>query len=54
MIANPRRMRIQTLDSLNASIAKMQPLTGAAAGGNAVADNAEVKTLYRAAAAATS
>ena len=53
MTANPRRMRIQTLDSLNASIAKMQPLTGAAAGGNAVADNAEVKTLYRAAAAAT-
>jgi ATP-dependent helicase/nuclease subunit A len=53
MIVNPRRMRIQTLDSLNASIARMQPLTGAAASGNAVADNAEIKTLYRAAAAAT-
>jgi ATP-dependent helicase/nuclease subunit A len=53
VIANPRRMRIQTLDSLNASIAGMQPLTGTAAGGNAVADNAEVKALYRAAAAAT-
>jgi ATP-dependent exoDNAse (exonuclease V) beta subunit len=53
MIANPRRMRIQTLDSLNASIARMQPLTGAAASSNAVADNAEIKALYRAAAAAT-
>ena len=53
IIANPRRMRIQTLDSLNASIAGMQPLTGAAASGNAVADDAEMKSLYRAAAAAT-
>ena len=53
IIANPRRMRIQTLDSLNASIARMQPLTGAAASTNAVADDAEVKTLYRTAAAAT-
>ena len=53
IIANPRRMRIQTLDSLNASIAGMQPLTGAAASGNTVADDAEMKSLYRAAAAAT-
>jgi ATP-dependent exoDNAse (exonuclease V) beta subunit len=53
IVANPRRMRIQTLDSLNASIAGMQPLTGTAASGNAVADDAEVKTLYRLAAAAT-
>ena len=53
IVANPRRMRIQTLDSLNASIARMQPLTGAAASGNTVADNAEVKSLYRSAAAAT-
>ena len=53
IIANPRRMRIQTLDALNASIARMQPLTGTAAGGNAIADDAEVKTLYRTAAAAT-
>ena len=53
IIANPRRMRIQTLDSLNASIAGMQPLTGAAASGNAVADDAEVKSLYRQAAATT-
>ncbi len=53
IIANPRRMRIQTLDALNASIARLQPLTGAAASGNTVADNAEVKGLYRSAAAAT-
>ena len=53
LVANPRRMRIQTLDSLNASIARMQPLTGAAASGNTVANDAEVKALYRAAAAAT-
>ena len=53
LVANPRRMRIQTLDALNASVARMQPLTGAAASGNTVADNAEVKALYRAAAAAT-
>jgi ATP-dependent exoDNAse (exonuclease V) beta subunit len=53
LIANPRRMRIQTLDSLNASVARMQPLTGAAASGNTVADDAEIKALYRAAGAAT-
>jgi ATP-dependent helicase/nuclease subunit A len=53
IIVNPRRMRIQTMDSLNASIARMQPLSGAAAGGNTIADDAEMKTLYRTAAAAT-
>jgi ATP-dependent helicase/nuclease subunit A len=53
LIANPGRMRIQTLDSLNASIARMQPLTGGTATGNTVADEAEAKSLYRAAAAAT-
>ena len=53
LVANPRRMRIQTLDALNASVARMQPLTGAAASGNTVANDAEVKALYRAAAAAT-
>lgn len=53
LVANPRRMRIQTLDSLNASVAMMQPLTGAAASGNTVAADAEIKALYRAAAAAT-
>jgi ATP-dependent exoDNAse (exonuclease V) beta subunit len=53
LVTNPRRMRIQTLDALNASIARMRPLTGSSASGNAVADDAEIKGLYRAAAAAT-
>ena len=54
IIGNPRRMRIQTLDSLNASIARMQPLSGSgAAAGNAVPNDAEMKALYRDAAGAT-
>jgi ATP-dependent exoDNAse (exonuclease V) beta subunit len=53
IVANPRRMRIQTLDALNASIARMQPVTGGASVGNAVAGDAEMKSLYRSAAAAT-
>ncbi len=53
LVTNPRRMRIQTLDALNASIARMRPLTGSSASGNPVADDAEIKGLYRAAAAAT-
>ena len=53
LIGNPGRMRIQTLDSLNASIARMQPLTGGTSSSNTVADEAEAKSLYRAAAAAT-
>ena len=54
IIANPRRLRIQTLDSLNASIARSQPLssTGAAAGNSIIAD-AEMLALYRSAAALT-
>jgi ATP-dependent exoDNAse (exonuclease V) beta subunit len=50
---NARRMRIQTMDALNASIARMQPLTAGASAGNAVAGDAEIKRLYRGAAAAT-
>ena len=54
LITNPRRMRIQTLDSLNASIARSQPLTstGGAAGSAIVAD-AEMQILYRDAATLT-
>ena len=54
LIANPRRMRIQTLDSLNASIARLRPLTstGGAAGSSILAD-AEMKSLYRNAATLT-
>jgi len=52
--SNPRRLRIQTLDSLNASLARSRPITapGGAAGNTIVAD-AEIKRLYRQAAALT-
>jgi len=54
LIANPRRMRIQTLDSLNASIARTQPLTSTGgAAGNAIIADAEMRALYRHAAALT-
>jgi len=54
LIANPRRMRIQTLDSLNASIARTQPLTATGgAAGNAIIADAEMRALYRNAAALT-
>ena len=53
LIDHPRRMRIQTLDSLNASIARMQPLTSGATTGAAVVDMGEMSVLYRKAAAAT-
>ena len=54
LITHPRRMRIQTLDSLNAGIARSQPLTssGGAAGSAIVAD-AEMRMLYRDAATLT-
>jgi len=54
LIANPRRMRIQTLDALNASISRTQPLTttGGASGYAIIAD-VEMQTLYRDAAALT-
>ncbi len=47
-----RRLRIVTLDSLNATIARMQPLTSAGTGA-AVADEAQTAALYREAATAT-
>jgi ATP-dependent exoDNAse (exonuclease V) beta subunit len=50
---NPRRMRIQTLDALNASIARMLPLTVGASAGNAIAGDAEIRSIYRVAAVAT-
>ena len=53
LIDNPRRMRIQTLDSLNASIARMRPLTAGATSGSATVDLSEMSALYRQAAAAT-
>ncbi len=54
LVSNPRRMRIQTLDSLNASIARMRPLTLTNAGSLvAVAEDSRLDGLYREAAAAT-
>ena len=54
LISNPGRMRIQTLDSLNASISRMRPMSteGGAAQNNIVAD-AEMSSLYRNAAMLT-
>jgi ATP-dependent helicase/nuclease subunit A len=53
LIDNPRRLRIQTLDSLNAAIARMQPLTSGASTGTALVDMGQMNALYRQAAAAT-
>ena len=54
IVANPRRLRIQTLDALNASIARSRPLsTPGGATGSAVLADAEMHTLYRQAAALT-
>lgn len=54
LLQNPRRLRIQTLDSLNASIARAQPLTAAGgAADTAIIADTEMRTLYRDAAALT-
>ncbi len=51
LIANSGRMRIQTLDSLNASISRMQPMSsGSGAAHNAIIADAEMSALYRKAA----
>lgn len=54
LVSNPRRMRIQTLDSLNATIARTQPLTATSgASGNSIVADGEMRRLYRNAAALT-
>lgn len=54
LVAHPRRLRIQTLDSLNAMIARARPLTAAGgAAGNSIIADAEMTALYRNAAALT-
>ncbi len=51
---NDSRLRIQTLDSLNAHIATMQPLTtSSATAGNAIPTEAQLDAFYEQAAAAT-
>jgi ATP-dependent exoDNAse (exonuclease V) beta subunit len=54
LIANPGRMRIQTLDSLNASVSRMQPMSaGSGAIHNTIVADAEMTSLYRSAAVLT-
>lgn len=54
LIANPGRMRIQTLDALNAAISRMQPMSaGSGAVHNAIVADAEMTALYRSAAVLT-
>jgi ATP-dependent exoDNAse (exonuclease V) beta subunit len=54
LIANPRRMRIQTLDSLNALIARLRPISSPeSASGTRIVVDAELKSLYRSSALAT-
>ena len=54
LLANPRRMRIQTLDSLHASIARSRPLVSPeSARGSRIVVDAELRALYQAAALAT-
>lgn len=54
LIANPRRMRIQTLDSLNALIARLRPISSPeSASGVRIVVDADQRAIYRAAALAT-
>lgn len=53
LIESPRRMRIQTLDSLCAGIARMLPLSSGIGGISNTVVNAEAKSIYRSAAVAT-
>ena len=54
ILSHARRLRIQTLDSLNANISRMLPVTAAAnVAGNSIADEVQTKSLYRQAAIAS-
>ena len=54
LIGSPRRMRIQTLDSLNRSIAKSQPVTSPeGSSGTRIVVDADLKSVHEAAAIAT-
>jgi ATP-dependent exoDNAse (exonuclease V) beta subunit len=50
---SPRRMRIQTLDAFNASIARSLPFSSGLGGAVHVASDEDMQAIYRAAAAAT-
>ena len=52
LMQNAGRLRIQTLDSFNAMLARMEPLTASVStAGTAIPGDAELKRLYRDAAA---
>jgi len=54
LVTNARRMRILTLDALNASIARMQPMSSnSGAANNTIVVDAEMRSLYRSAAMLT-
>lgn len=53
LVSASRRMRIQTLDSLCAGIARLLPVTSGLGAGGAVVQDAPARQLYRAAALAT-
>ena len=54
LVTNARRMRILTLDALNASIARMQPMSSnSGAANNTIVADAEMRSLYRSAAMLT-
>ena len=54
LVTNARRMRILTLDALNASIARMQPMSSnSGAANNAIVADAQMRSLYRSAAMLT-
>ena len=54
LVANPRRLRIQTLDSLNAMLARLRPISSPeSASGVRIVVDAELKNHYHASALAT-
>ncbi len=53
LVQSPRRMRIQTLDALNASIARSLPFSSGLGGTAGVLPDEELERFYRAAGAAT-
>lgn len=53
LVQSPRRMRIQTLDALNASIARSLPFSSGLGGAAKVMPDEELATFYKAAGAAT-
>jgi ATP-dependent exoDNAse (exonuclease V) beta subunit len=53
LLQSPRRMKIQTLDSFNAGIARSLPVSSGLGGISRTIADAEMQTLYRQAAAAT-